>query len=234
MVNVKGGLVCLCPPMARCGSGNQACALSFTWLTFIKQKHAQREFLFFHQTYFTTVHLQMFPNTSNLCSKCKSHRGTAIHLGPVALSRNTAETYTLLFKLLLEQFALTASLYKCNFTTAAIFDANTFCAFYLAREMLLLWSTSCTSTGEADLWFEPNVGQALEDLFVCSNWPPLLPISFFCFSFCSVVCVFCTVYCVYFYYKLLQKNLHTQSFNCEPAEVYLIREQVTPDKPNIS
>ncbi len=97
-----------------------------------KQNHAQKESLFFQLTYFTTVHLQIFPNTSNLRPKCESHRGTAIHLGPVALSRNTAETYTPLFKLLLEKFALPASLYKCNFATAN-FDANTLCAFYFAK-----------------------------------------------------------------------------------------------------
>ena len=118
----------------------------------------EQNFKFFFRTYYTPVRLQrMFPDTSNLCYKCKIHKGTLIHL---FWSCDRIQTFwkgvhSVIQEVTGKIFLLTSSLCLLSHTLDNLFDADTksllIILLFLAKKCILLrWSTPQVPT--VDMW----------------------------------------------------------------------------------
>lgn len=118
----------------------------------------EQNFKFFRRTYYSPVRLQkMFPETSNLCYKCNTHRGTFIHL---FWSCDHIQTFwkgvhSVIQEVIGKQFSLTPSFYLLNHSSANFLDTDTkslmIILLFLAKKCILLrWSTPQVPT--VDMW----------------------------------------------------------------------------------
>lgn len=112
----------------------------------------EQNFKFFHRTFYTPVRLQrMFPNTSNLCSKCNVHKGTFC-FGPVTFWKGV---HSVIQEVIGNQFLLTSSFYLLNNAPANFLDTDTkhwmIILLFLAKKCILLrWSTP--QVPAVDMW----------------------------------------------------------------------------------
>lgn len=113
---------------------------------------------FFYRTYYTPVRLKrIFPDTSNLCYKCKIHKGTFIHL---FWSCDRIQTFwrgvhSVIQEVTGKQFLLSPSFCLLNHTQDNFFDKDTksllIILLFLATKCILLrWSTPQVPT--VDMW----------------------------------------------------------------------------------
>ena len=119
----------------------------------------EQNFKCFHRTYYTPVRLQnMFPDTSNLCYKCKTHKGTFIH---VFWSCDHIQTFwkgvhSVIQEVTGKQLLLTPSFFLLNHDGPDnSLDTDTksllIILLFLAKKCILLrWSTPQVPT--VDMW----------------------------------------------------------------------------------
>ena len=108
----------------------------------------EQNFKFFHRTYFTPVRLQkMFPHSSDLCYKCRTHKGTFIHLFWACDRIQTfwKEVHSVVQEVIGKQFTLSPSFYLLNHTLDKNLDTDTkyllIILSFLAKKCILLrWS----------------------------------------------------------------------------------------------
>lgn len=118
----------------------------------------EQNFKFFHRIYFTPVRLQkMFPNSSDLCYKCKTHKGTFIHLfwSCDRIQVFWKGVHSVIQEVIGKQFAPSSSFYLLNHSPDKQFDADTRALLstllYLAKKCILLrWSAPQIPT--VDMW----------------------------------------------------------------------------------
>uniref|UniRef100_A0A3Q3H395 Reverse transcriptase domain-containing protein n=2 Tax=Kryptolebias marmoratus TaxID=37003 RepID=A0A3Q3H395_KRYMA len=118
----------------------------------------EQNFKFFYRTYYTPVRLRrMFPDTSDLCCKCKTHRGTFIHL---FWSCNRIQVFWKAVHLMIQEifgkrFPLTPSFCLFNHTSEILYNADTkhllVTLLFLAKKCILLrWLAPQAPT--VDMW----------------------------------------------------------------------------------